>query len=202
MRRSAGLGWTRRVSAGATSTSHCSWTWTTRGSSFATEDRESDTIRAFREDLEAPRRPRRLDPKGLAWTCHRPTGRGSGTVRLRSTPFDPFLVVKPLNEAVDQVRRSEGKEAPEVSRTRYPMSPEHKLAQTGPAPGPAQPTSPPHPPPNRESLSVEVCLPGLLGAAGHRGSHHSPSALARPKINRSKKSPTRRRLSSTDSGRQ
>jgi transposase len=35
------------------------------------------------------------------------------------TTFDRFHVVKLLNEAVDQVRRAERKDAPELTRTRY-----------------------------------------------------------------------------------
>jgi len=86
---------------------------------FPTEGRESDTSRAFREDLEAHGgrgdwiREVCLDMspayrKGLR--DHLPEA---------NVTFDRFHVVKLLNEAVDQVRRAERKEAPELSRTRY-----------------------------------------------------------------------------------
>ena len=87
---------------------------------FATEGRDSDTFRTFREDLEAHggrgdwiREEGRVDMspayrKGLR--NHLPEA---------NVTFDRFHVVKLLNEAVDQVRRAERKDAPELSRTRY-----------------------------------------------------------------------------------
>lgn len=86
---------------------------------FATEGREAETFGLFRDDLEAhggtPDRIREL--------CMdmSPAYRKGAREHLPNalTTFDRFHVVKLLNEAVDQVRRAERKDAPELKRTRY-----------------------------------------------------------------------------------
>jgi transposase len=86
---------------------------------FATEGRESDTFRAFREDLQA----HGGNPDRILEACMdmSPAYRKGLREQFPSaeTTFDRFHVVKLLNDAVDQVRRAERKEAPELKRTRY-----------------------------------------------------------------------------------
>ena len=86
---------------------------------FATEGRESHTFRAFREDLEA--HGGRGDWIREVCIDMSPAYRKGLRDHLpeANVTFDRFHVVKLLNEAVDQVRRAERKEAPELSRTRY-----------------------------------------------------------------------------------
>jgi len=86
---------------------------------FATEGREAETFGAFPEDLEA----HDGDPDGIWEVCMDMSpayrkGRREHLPNARTT-FDRFHVVKLINEAVDQVRRAERKEAPELRRTRY-----------------------------------------------------------------------------------
>jgi transposase len=86
---------------------------------FATEGREADTFRAFREDLEAHGgHPDRIWEVCMDMSPAYRKGQREHLPHARIT-FDRFHVVKLLNEAVDQVRRAERKEAPELSRTRY-----------------------------------------------------------------------------------
>ena len=86
---------------------------------FATEGRESTTFAAFREDLEA----HGGDPDWIRELCMdmSPAYRKGAREHLPEAEitFDRFHVVKLLNEAVDQVRRAERKDAPELTRTRY-----------------------------------------------------------------------------------
>lgn len=86
---------------------------------FATEGREAETFRAFRDDLEA----HGGDADQIRELCidMSPAYQKGAREYLpgAETTFDRFHVVKLLNEAVDQVRRAERKEAPELKRTRY-----------------------------------------------------------------------------------
>lgn len=86
---------------------------------FATEGRDAETFRAFRADLEA----HGGDPERITEACidMSPAYRKGLREYLpaATTTFDRFHVVKLLNEAVDQVRRAERKEAPQLARTRY-----------------------------------------------------------------------------------
>lgn len=86
---------------------------------FATEGRESTTFAAFREDLEA----HGGDPDRIWDLCMdmSPAYRKGARDHLPEAriTFDRFHVVKLLNDAVDQVRRAERKDAPELARTRY-----------------------------------------------------------------------------------
>lgn len=86
---------------------------------FATEGRDASTLRAFRSDLEA----------------HGGSGGWIRELCMDMSPaflkgarehfpeaeitFDKFHILKLLNEAVDEVRRAEQKERPELKRTRY-----------------------------------------------------------------------------------
>jgi transposase len=86
---------------------------------FATEGRESDTFGAFCDDLEA----HGGDPDRIRELCidMSPAYQKGAREYLpyAQTTFDRFHIVKLLNEAVDQVRRAERKDAPELTRTRY-----------------------------------------------------------------------------------
>lgn len=86
---------------------------------FATPGRDAETFEAFREDLVAhggePKRIRELcmdmSPAYL---------KGAREVFPDAeVTLDKFHVIKLLNDAVDQVRREEQKEKPELKRTRY-----------------------------------------------------------------------------------
>lgn len=86
---------------------------------FATEGREAETFGAFREDLEAHGgKPDRIGELCMDMSPAYQKGARDHLPQARTT-FDRFHVVKLLNEAVDQVRRAERKEAPELTRTRY-----------------------------------------------------------------------------------
>jgi transposase len=86
---------------------------------FATEGRESNTFAAFREDLEAhDGDPDRIWELCMDMSPAYQKGAREHLPKARTT-FDRFHVVKLLNEAVDQVRRAERKDAPELKRTRY-----------------------------------------------------------------------------------
>lgn len=91
-----------------------------RGGRFTCpEGREAKTFAAFREDVVE----HGGDPDLIWEICmdmspaYRKGARES--LPLARITFDRFHVVKLLNEAVDQVRRAERKEVPELIRTRY-----------------------------------------------------------------------------------
>ena len=86
---------------------------------FATEGRGAGTFRSFREDLEAHGgHPDRVWEVCMDMSPAYRKGREEQLPAAKTT-FDRFHVVKLLNEAVDQVRRAERKDAPELKRTRY-----------------------------------------------------------------------------------
>jgi transposase len=89
---------------------------------FATGGSESDTFGAFCDDLEA----HGGDPDRIRELCMdmSPAYQKGARDYLPDarTTFDRFHLVKLLHEAVDQVRRAERKDAPELTRTRYPGS--------------------------------------------------------------------------------
>jgi transposase len=81
---------------------------------FATEGRDADTFGAFREDLEAhDGDPDRVWELCMDMSPAYQKGAREHLPQARTT-FDRFHVVKLLNDAVDQVRRAERKEAPEL----------------------------------------------------------------------------------------
>jgi len=98
---------------------------------FATEGREAATFRAFRKDLDA----HDGDPDRIRELCMdmSPAYRKGAREHLPQAEitFDRFHVVKLLNEAVDQVRRSERKDAPELKQTRYLWLRNHSRLSAG-----------------------------------------------------------------------
>jgi transposase len=86
---------------------------------FATEGREAETFGHFVRDLEAHGGdPLRIRDVSMDMSPAHQKGLKEHLPFARIT-FDRFHVVKRLNEAVDQVRQAERKEAPELARTRY-----------------------------------------------------------------------------------
>jgi transposase len=86
---------------------------------FATEGRGSETFGVFRQDLEA----HGGDPDHVWELCMdmSPAYRKGAREHFPDAgiTFDWFHVMKLVNEAVDQVRRAEQKDEPELKRTRY-----------------------------------------------------------------------------------
>lgn len=86
---------------------------------FATEGRDSGTVRRFREDLEA----HGGDPEQMEEACldMSPAYICGLDEEFPQTPmtFDQFHLMKLMNGAVDAVRRQEQKERPELKKTRY-----------------------------------------------------------------------------------
>lgn len=86
---------------------------------FATEGKGSDTIRAFREHLEQ----HQGDSKQIKEYCSDMSpafigGMGKEFPRAELT-VDKFHVMKLLNDAVDEVRREEQREQPDLKKSRY-----------------------------------------------------------------------------------
>ena len=86
---------------------------------FATEGRSASALRAFRADLEAHAGA----PEWIRELCMDMSPAYLKGARKHfpwaEITFDKFHVMKLLNEAVDEVRRAEQKERPELKRTRY-----------------------------------------------------------------------------------
>jgi transposase len=86
---------------------------------FATEGRDARTVSEFRQDLER----HGGTPEQVQEICMDMSPAFiRGTERnfpLASLTFDKFHVMKIVNDAVDEVRRAEQKERPELSGTRY-----------------------------------------------------------------------------------
>lgn len=86
---------------------------------FATEGREASTFGSFREDLLAHGgEPDRIGDLCMDLSPAYVKGAREYFPRAEVT-FDKFHVLKLLNTAVDEVRRAEQKERPELKRTRY-----------------------------------------------------------------------------------
>ena len=86
---------------------------------FATEGKDASTLDRFKTDLEA----HHGDPSQIQEICCDMSpafikGVGNHFPEAHLT-FDKFHVLKILNEAVDEVRRQEQQERPELKRTRY-----------------------------------------------------------------------------------
>ena len=86
---------------------------------YATAGRDHTTIRAFKTDLEA----HGGDPANIQEACIDMSnafikGFGEAFPEAHLT-FDRFHVMKLMGEAVDQVRREEAKDRPELKRTRW-----------------------------------------------------------------------------------
>jgi transposase len=91
----------------------------TRSLLFATEGRDAATAKAFKEDLVT----HGGKPETIEETCidmHQAFINGiQAHFPNAHLTFDRFHVMEMANEAVDQVRRAESKEHPELRRTRY-----------------------------------------------------------------------------------
>ncbi|MGH8524700.1 MAG: ISL3 family transposase [Gammaproteobacteria bacterium] len=86
---------------------------------FATEGRDSATIGAFREDLEAHGgSAEQVEEFCLDMSPAYRKGLDEHFPEARIT-FDKFHLVKLMNEAVDEVRRQEARMRPELKGTRY-----------------------------------------------------------------------------------
>lgn len=94
---------------------------------FATPGKHAETLMAFREDLKAHEgNPEQI--KGIC--CDMSPAFIAGiedTFQDAEITFDKFHVMKLINDAVDQVRRAEQKEHPELKGSRYVWlkNPEH-----------------------------------------------------------------------------
>ena len=86
---------------------------------FATDGKDSSTVERFAQDLAE----HRCDPATLEEMCSDMSPAFISGVEANfpnaHLTFDKFHVLKIINEAVDEVRRNEQKERPELVRTRY-----------------------------------------------------------------------------------
>jgi transposase len=86
---------------------------------FSTEGRDAQTIQAFRQDLEAHGGSAdRVREACLDMSPAYINGLTEHFPQAQMT-FDPFHVAKVVNDAVDEVRRQEQKDRPELKGTRY-----------------------------------------------------------------------------------
>lgn len=86
---------------------------------FATEGKDASTVERFRDDLVA----HKGNPASVTECCSDMSpafisGIGSNFVNAHLT-FDKFHVMQIINNAVDEVRRQEQKERPELKKSRY-----------------------------------------------------------------------------------
>lgn len=89
---------------------------------FATEGKDAGVFQAFRADLEA-HGGRAEQVKELSMDMSAAFQKGaSGHFPAAEITFDKFHVIKLLNEAVDQVRRAEQKQRPELKGSRWTWS--------------------------------------------------------------------------------
>jgi transposase len=91
----------------------------TRRVLFVTECKDAQTVKAFADDLAA----HGGDASNIAEVCIDMSGAFIKGVAAHlpeaEVTFDKFHVVKLVNEAVDEVRRAEVKERPELKKTRF-----------------------------------------------------------------------------------
>jgi transposase len=86
---------------------------------FATEGRDAGTVAAFRADLEARGgKAEQIEEFCLDMSPAYLKGIAESFPQARIT-FDKFHVMKLLNDAVDQVRREEQRQRPELKGSRY-----------------------------------------------------------------------------------
>ncbi|MEJ2687255.1 MAG: ISL3 family transposase [Gammaproteobacteria bacterium] len=91
----------------------------TRRVLFATDGKDADTVRAFREDLQAHGgQASQIEEVCLDMSAAFQKGLQAQFPQAGQT-FDNFHLVKLLNKAVDEVRRQEQVTRPELKRTRY-----------------------------------------------------------------------------------
>lgn len=86
---------------------------------FATEGKDASTVKRFQQDLIA----HNGDPDGITDFCSDMSPAFiNGVTKCfpkAQLTFDKFHIMKIINEAVDEVRRQEQKERPELAKTRY-----------------------------------------------------------------------------------
>ena len=86
---------------------------------YATEGKDAETVEAFKEDLiEHGGKPERIEEACLDMSPAFIKGLNEQFPDAAQT-FDPFHLMKLVNEAVDEVRRQEQKDHPELKGTRY-----------------------------------------------------------------------------------
>lgn len=86
---------------------------------FATEGKDSSTIERFKQDFSAHGGcPERIEEACCDMSPSFISGIQEQFPKAQIT-FDKFHIMKIINEAVDEVRRSEQKERPELSKSRY-----------------------------------------------------------------------------------
>ena len=86
---------------------------------FVTEGRDARTVRRFRQDLEAHGgKAEQVEEACLDMSPAYIYGLQQEFPRTQMT-FDPFHLMKLMNAAVDEVRRQEQKDRPELKKTRY-----------------------------------------------------------------------------------
>src|SRR5690606_29208166 len=86
---------------------------------FATEGKDASTVSAFRQDLEAHGGvAEQIEEICMDMSPAFSQG-AQRTCPLASLTFDKFYVMKILGTAVDEVRRAEQKERPELVGSRY-----------------------------------------------------------------------------------
>jgi transposase len=86
---------------------------------FATEGKGAETLKAFKGDLQAHNgNPENIQEASLDMSKAFIKGLGEHFPKAHLT-FDRFHVMKLVNEAVDEVRRRESKDRPELKKTRY-----------------------------------------------------------------------------------
>jgi len=86
---------------------------------YATEGRDAETVKAFKADLEAHGgKAKQIEEACLDMSPSFIAGLREEFPDAHQT-FDPFHLMKLVNEAVDEVRRQEQKDHPELTGTRY-----------------------------------------------------------------------------------
>jgi transposase len=86
---------------------------------FATEGKDAQTVAAFKRDLEAHKgQAERVQEVCCDMSPAFITGFEDSFPAAQLT-FDKFHVTKVLNDAVDQIRREEQRQRPELNKTRY-----------------------------------------------------------------------------------
>jgi transposase len=86
---------------------------------YATEGKDAETVQAFKEDLQAHGgKVEQIEEACLDMSPAFIKGLTDQFPKAHQT-FDPFHLMKLVNEAVDEVRRQEQKDRPELTGTRY-----------------------------------------------------------------------------------
>jgi transposase len=100
-------------------TSACSWIWTGRGWLIVADGKDAATVEAFAADLA--QHGGSAERVGEVCIDMSPAFIKGTQAQLPNAEitFDTFHAVKIVNDAVDQVRRAEQKDRPELKKTRY-----------------------------------------------------------------------------------